>query len=150
MAKHPARVEMTRLTLVELVRVLGAWATVYKQPGAVFLRGSFYCAHTSTAVDGRTLAGFRLDPEKIALAPSDVADLLDRALAVLKRAALTKHKATVDLSGATNDELESFVWVAANCRIHHRGQAKAVERIGVSAERYMTRSPLLKLADCAE
>lgn len=140
-----SRVEMTRLTLNELVRVLTAWSTVYRQPGAVFLRGAFYCAHSTTAVAGMSKSG-RGDT----FTPGDVADLLDLALAVLKRAALTKHKATVDLSGATDDELESFVWVAANCRIHHRGQAKAITRIGVAAENYMTRAPLLRLADCAE
>ncbi len=62
----------------------------------------------------------------------------------------TKSTAKLSLPGLTDRQISGLLWVMMVARTGHKGQHNAYQRLYKLVERFNKRSPLIRLAECAQ
>jgi len=128
----PYTIEMTPKTIRSLDRWVQQWTKVWSVEGTVLIPVAFRRKMT-TVLPEREVA---------------VEHLLAAGEAI-SHVRLTKTTAKISLLGLTDRQISGLLWVMMVARTGHKGQHSAYERLLKLVERFNKRSPLIRLAECA-
>jgi hypothetical protein len=128
----PYTIKMTPKTVRALEAWVRQWSAVWSVEGTVLLAAAFRrVLHTPPAREAAyahlTAAGEALTQVKF-----------------------TKSTAKLSLLGLTDEQVSGLIWVMMVARTGHAGQNAAYERLCKLVERFNRRSPLIRLAECAQ
>jgi len=128
----PYTIEMTPKTIRSLQGWVRQWTTVWSVEGTVLLPVAFRCSIN------------HLLEREVALKHLVVAG------EALTHVTFTKTARKLSLLGLTEAQVSGLLWVMKVARTGHKGQHAAYERLLKLVERFNKRSPLIRLAECAD
>jgi len=108
------------------------WALILEVPGCVLLTAAVRTPCTEVFKE------------------TEIVRFITLAASGLRKFEIKRSVARANLLWLTEDEIYALIWVFGNARTGHGRQDKAARRLSDVLLRFRNRSPLIRLAECAE